>query len=187
MTQQERRKREYVDETEWRKRPRARDSQGRYIGTGPDSVRTDEQRQKRREREAAIKKQASDNRTRVARRTRTIERDLRNQISRQGRVITIDVDVTIGQIAAACVRIEAMRSVMSRGEVVDDERLAALINICQRGLGRIGLRPTLLDADRPSAGLSVARARWEQQAKNVREASNTSTGPPGDDRAPAAK
>jgi hypothetical protein len=44
---------------------------------------------------------AQDQRTRIGRRVRAIERDLRAQLRRRGRTISIDADITIGRVAQA--------------------------------------------------------------------------------------
>jgi hypothetical protein len=114
--------------------------------------------------QAAHRRTAQDQRTRIARRVRSVENQLRAQLRRRGRTISIDDDLSIGQIAQAQVRIEATRAQQSRGLEVDDMALARLINISQRGLAKLGLRPTLLDAGLAPRGLSIARERWNRAA-----------------------
>jgi hypothetical protein len=168
----------------WGQSRAQRDAKGRYLPVKELSAAGEAERQRRREREAAIKAQAQDQRTRIGRRVRTIERDLRNQLRRQGWTVTIDADLAIGQVAQANVRLEALRSQMSRGLAIDDNQLTRLINISQRGLAKLGLRPTLLDVDRVPRGQSVARQRWknEQAAKTADRESATTKDTPPDDR-----
>jgi hypothetical protein len=142
------------------------------------------QRQRRRKRDALVKELQADQRTRIGRRTRSIERDLRNQLRRQGRTITIDIDLTCGQIAQAAVRCEAFRASLNQGHPVDDEQHSRLINILQRGLSKLGLRPTLFDAserERQPRGW-VSQARWEAAQTATEGATATHNGPPDDRR-----
>jgi hypothetical protein len=132
--------------------------------------------------QAALRHTAQDQRTRIGRRVRSIENQLRAQLRRQGRTISIDADITIGQVAQAQVRIEAFRAQMSRGLAIDDNQFTRLIDISQRGLVKLGLRPTLLDDGRAPRGLRVARERWNVQAAQTadREATATKDASPDD-------
>src|SRR5438445_5387540 len=70
-----------------------------------------------------------DQRTRLARRARTIERQLRAEVERLGRTVTVHDDILIGQLAACMVRSEVMRGEASRGgQPVSDEQLTRLAN-----------------------------------------------------------
>ena len=144
---------------------------------------SEEERHRRLAREAALRRQAQDQRTRIGRRVRAIERQLREILKRQGWGVTIDADICIGQVAQANVRLEALRSQMSRGLEIDDNQFTRLINISQRGLAKLGLRPTLLDVDRAPRGQSIARQRWlnEQAAQTAdRREGDATKEPPGD-------
>jgi hypothetical protein len=179
----------------WGQSRAQRDSRGRYLPAKQLDAAGEAERQRRREREAALKAQTQDQRTRIGRRVRAIERDLRNQLRRQGRTVTIDIDLTVGQIAQAAVRIEAFRSQQSRGLAVDDNQFTRLLNISQRGLAKLGLKPSLFDDDRAEPrGLSVARQRWDAeearkaaQQTATREATTKPTEPPDDGRRATAE
>jgi hypothetical protein len=113
---------------------------------------------------AALRHTARDQRARIGRRVRGLENQLRTALRKQGQTISIDADITIGQVAQAQVRIEAFRAQMSRGLEINDEQFSRLINILQRGLAKLGLRPTLFDDGRAPRGLRVAREHWNTQA-----------------------
>jgi hypothetical protein len=80
---------------------------------------------------------------------------------------------------------------MSRGLAVDDGQLTKLMNISASGLGKLGLRPTLLDVDRVPRGQRVARQRWlsEQAAQTAVEGATATqdTGAPDDRHRTAAE
>ena len=139
-----------------------RDEGGHFIGRKRLDPVVEAARQRRRERDAAVKAQLADQRTRVGRRVRAIENNLRAQLRKQGRAVSIDADITIGQIAQATVRIEAFRAQLNRGLEVDDNQMSRLINISQRGLSKLGLRPTRLDGERAPRG-HIAKARWAER------------------------
>src|SRR6266566_4963081 len=97
-----------------------------------------------------------DQRTRLARRARTIERQLRAEVERLGRTVTVHDDILIGQLAACMVRSEVMRGEASRGgQPVSDEQLTRLANTAQRLVGALGLRPQVTEPP-PSLGVYLA-------------------------------
>jgi hypothetical protein len=73
-----------------------------------------------------------DQRSRVARRLRAIENDLRAQLRVQGRIVLVHDDILIGNLAQCMLRMEIMRGEQSRGHFVDDEQLTRLANASQR-------------------------------------------------------
>jgi hypothetical protein len=91
-----------------------------------------------------------DKRTRVARRQRAIENELRAQLRAQGRTILVHDDILVGNLAACMLRLEIMRGEQSRGHFVDDEQLTRLANASQRLVSALGLRPTVQPAAGPS-------------------------------------
>jgi hypothetical protein len=84
-----------------------------------------------------------DGRTRIARRQRAIERELRAQLTAQGRTILIHDDIQIGALADCMVKMEILRGEASRGHAIDDEQLTRYANIAQRLVSALGLRPTV--------------------------------------------
>jgi hypothetical protein len=86
-----------------------------------------------------------DQRTRIARRARTIERQLRAEIERCGRIVTVHDDILVGQLASCMVRSELLRGEASRGQHVSDEDLTRMANACQRLVGALGLKPMTLE------------------------------------------
>jgi hypothetical protein len=145
-----------------------RDGQGRFAPSRPLDEAGEKARQDRIARDRALRFQQQDRRTRVGRRARAIERQLRDMLKRLGKSISIDVDLTIGQIASVAVRAEILRAEQSRGAIIPADKLTACANVIARGLSRIGLRPDMLDetGDRPSPGSSIANQRWGTSTKD---------------------
>ena len=90
-----------------------------------------------------------DQRTRIARRTRQIERQLRAEIERCGRIVTVHDDILVGQLAAVMVRSEVLKGEASRGRHVPDQDLTRLANAAQRLVGALGLKPAAIEPSRP--------------------------------------
>jgi len=104
-----------------------------------------------------------DQRTRVARRLRTVENELRDQLRAQGRVVLVHDDIMIGHLAQCMVSLETMRGDASRGLRVDDEQLTRLANTAQRLVNQLGLKPAILEAPREP----VARPSLTQTLKRM--------------------
>src|ERR1700756_5560794 len=90
-----------------------------------------------------------DQRTRIARRARAIESELRDRLRAMGRAVTIDVDCYIGSVAGCAVKLELLKGQASRGVFVDSEELTRLANVVARGLGALGLRSDALEKPAP--------------------------------------
>jgi hypothetical protein len=86
-----------------------------------------------------------DQRSRISRRAKTIERQLRGEVERVGRIVTVHDDVLIGQLAACMVRSEVLAGEASRGNPASDEVLTRLANACQRLVGALGLKPQVIE------------------------------------------
>lgn len=90
-----------------------------------------------------------DQRTRVARRARSIESQLRAQLRKQGRAITIADDMLVASLARATVELELLTGAQSRGEVTDLEQTTRALNVQQRLVSALGLRPADLEPPQP--------------------------------------
>jgi hypothetical protein len=90
-----------------------------------------------------------DRRTRVARRQRAIERDLRAQLERQGRTVTIHDDILVGNLANCLLQVEFMNGERSHGARVDLEQCTRLANASQRLVAALGLQPEVLQPKPP--------------------------------------
>jgi hypothetical protein len=87
-----------------------------------------------------------DQRSRIVRRTRAIEKQLRAEIERLGRVVTVHDDILVGQLATCMVRSEVLRGEASRGAApASDEVLTRLANAAQRLVGALGLKPQVIE------------------------------------------
>jgi hypothetical protein len=102
-----------------------------------------------------------DQRTRVARRLRTIEGELRRTLRQQGRVIDVHTDCMIGNLAHCLVHAEMLRGEHSRGIHVDLEQLTRLANTSQRLVAQLGLKPSLAEEPGPSLGDIIERGDVE--------------------------
>jgi hypothetical protein len=102
-----------------------------------------------------------DQRTRVARRQRAIERDLRASLQRQGRVITVHDDCLIGSLASCLLQTEIMAGERSRGARVDLEQTTRLANASQRLVAALGLKPEVLRPKPPRLEEYLERAHGE--------------------------
>jgi hypothetical protein len=71
----------------WTPQAGPRDAHGRWVPVRRTSV-SEEERRARLAREAALRRQAQDQRTRIGRRVRSVENQLRAELRRQGRTIT---------------------------------------------------------------------------------------------------
>jgi hypothetical protein len=162
-----------------------RDGHGRFAPKMPLSPAGEAERLRRLARDRDLRKQVADQRTAIARRTRTIEGQLRGQLRRQGRAILVNDELTINHAAQLAVRLEILRAEVSHGLPVDDDQVTRYVNAVQRALARLGLRPSLLEDERAPRGQAVARQRWqtEQQAAKTADRESTATQePPGDRR-----
>jgi hypothetical protein len=169
-----------------------RDHHGRFAPKAPLDAAGEADRQRRIDRDRALRAQVQDQRTRIARRARAIERQLREMLRRQSsKPITVDVDLTIGQIAAVAVRLEILRAEQSRGIVVDADKVSRLANTIARALARLRLKPTMFDEEDRAPSGRFSRARWDDQEARkaaqsaTREASEQTTTEPPDGRAAA--
>jgi hypothetical protein len=93
---------------------------------------------------------ALDQRTRIARRIRTIENELRGSLRKQGRVVTVHDDMLIGQLSSALVMSEILKGEQSRGVFVDLEQMTRVMNATQRLIAALGLKPELVTGEGPS-------------------------------------
>jgi hypothetical protein len=91
-----------------------------------------------------------DRRTKVARRLKVLERELRAEVERTGRSITIHDNVMIGSLAQAALRMELLKGDQSRGVLITDlnEQLTRLGNMAQRLTTALGLRHAVLSGPR---------------------------------------
>jgi hypothetical protein len=96
-------------------------------------------------RRKAMRQTNADLRTRAARRQREVERKLRDELVRQGRVISILDEMEIGSLAAVIVQIDYMRAQQTRGANVDLEQLTRLLNTQGRLISALGLRPQVAE------------------------------------------
>jgi hypothetical protein len=96
-----------------------------------------------------------DQRTRIARRARALEREYRTALERQGVVIDVHVDMTVGALADAMVRIEIARAAASRGTPTDPEVMTRWLNLAQRLANQLGLKPQVVE-ERPDLGKYLA-------------------------------
>src|SRR5262249_48597390 len=71
----------------------------------------------------------ADQRTRVAKRIRALEREYCAMLTKQGVVIDVHVDMTVGALADAMVRVEIARAAASRGVAVDHTILTRWVNL----------------------------------------------------------
>jgi hypothetical protein len=115
-------------------------------------ARLNARNKQRRLRSAALRKQAADQRTRVARRTKAIEADLRKQLRAQGRIITVHDDVLVGNLAQCSLMLEVLRAEQSRGADIDPEEITRLANTASRLIGQLGLRPETAQPEAPRLG-----------------------------------
>jgi hypothetical protein len=100
-------------------------------------------------RRRAFRKSQVDLRTRLGRRQRSLEVALRQELTRQGRTITVDTDGMIGHLAVLLVQREVMTGMQSRGEDVDLVSLTRIINSAGRLRRQLGLRPSAIVPPKP--------------------------------------
>jgi hypothetical protein len=96
-------------------------------------------------RRRALRQTQADLRTRAARRQREIERRLRDELEKQGRVVSILDEMEIGSLAAVIVQIDYMRAQQTRGANVDLEQMTRLLNTQGRLISALGLRPQVAE------------------------------------------
>jgi hypothetical protein len=101
-----------------------------------------------------------DQRTRIARRIRTIEKELRDRLCAQGVTVTVDLDCFVGSAAACAVNLEMMKGAASRGHFVDNEEMTRTLNTMQRSLSALGLKPAVLE---PKPDLRAYLAAKQEQ------------------------
>ncbi len=105
-----------------------------------------------------------DQRTRLARRARTIERQLRAEIERLGRIVTVHDDLMVGQAATLATQVEIARGMASRGQHVDNEALTRTANALARALNALGLKPSVVEPAVPKPIPTLA-ATFERVGK----------------------
>jgi len=89
----------------------------------------------------ALRRTQADLRTRAARRQREIERKLKGELERQGRVVGILDELELASLAAVTVQIGYLKDQQTRGALIDLEQLTRLLNTQGRLITALGLRP----------------------------------------------
>jgi hypothetical protein len=107
-----------------------------------------------------------DGRTRYVRRLKVIERALRAEVTRQGRVVDLVMDHRIGAAAEAAVMCEIVRARRSVGVFVDEETATRWLNALDRMMTKVGIKPTFLAPAKPKPAPSLS-ALARHQAGSV--------------------
>jgi hypothetical protein len=112
---------------------------------------------RRRHRGAKPPKLTPDQRTRVARHARELERHYRSLIEAQGREVDLHSDFLIGQLATAMVHVRVARAALSRGALPDDEQLQRWMGLALRLGKQLRLKPGAIEPPaKPKARRSLA-------------------------------
>jgi hypothetical protein len=98
------------------------------------------------ERRIAQRKTQADLRTRAARKQRQIERTLKGELERQGRVVGLLDEMELASLAAVTVQIGYLKDAQTRGANIDLEQLTRLLNTQGRLISALGLRPQVVEA-----------------------------------------
>jgi hypothetical protein len=76
-----------------------------------------------------------------------------------GVVIDVHVDMTVGALADAMVRVEIARAATSRGMPVDHEQLTRWLNLAQRLANQLGLKPQVTEPAPDLRGYLASKER----------------------------
>jgi hypothetical protein len=115
--------------------------------------------ERRRAKRRLQRRVQTDMRTRIGRRQRAIERELRAELVKMGRQVTIHDDCLIGSLANCMVQLEIAAGDRSRGLKVDDEQITRLANTSQRLIAMLGLRHQVVEDPGPGLAELIRRER----------------------------
>jgi hypothetical protein len=100
---------------------------------------------RRRHRATKPPKLTPDQRTRVARHGRELERYYRALLEAQGREIDLHTDMLIGNLASTVVHVRVARAALSRGTLANDEQLQRWLGLALRLARQLGLKASAIE------------------------------------------